>query len=77
MSNKKNNYLVIKIFLTLSTCHPKIFREKRNYCFQKPGISQIHSREPAYDDAKTNYLKPKGTCAYVAVWLKRHPEYLQ
>ena len=31
----------------------------------------------AYDYAKANHLKPEGTCSYAAVWLKRHPEYLQ
>ena len=33
--------------------------------------------EAAYDYAKANHLKPEGTCSYAAVWLKRHPEYLQ
>ena len=31
----------------------------------------------AYAYAKANHLKPEGTCSYAAVWLKRHPEYLQ
>ena len=26
---------------------------------------------------EANHLKPEGTCSYAAVWLKRHPEYLQ
>ena len=26
---------------------------------------------------KANHLKPEATCSYAAVWLKRHPEYLQ
>ena len=32
--------------------------------------------EAAYEYAKANELKPKATCSYAVVWLKRHPEYL-
>lgn len=32
--------------------------------------------QAAYDYARQNGLRPVGTCAYAAVWLKRHPEYL-
>ena len=37
----------------------------------------LEGRGIAYDYAKANHLKPEGTCSYAAVWLKRHPEYLQ
>ncbi|MDR0891673.1 MAG: N-acetyltransferase [Mediterranea sp.] len=29
----------------------------------------------AFDYARANGLKPKGTCSYAAIWLERHPEY--
>lgn len=67
------------------------YRAYAEYVRTDSGLDIIHTIVPAeiggrgiaallvktaYDYARQNGLKPVATCAYAAVWLKRHPEYL-